>query len=131
MTTMVLVIAGSLVSAAPAHAAPPGWDVCGRVDSGQSLCFFDYNPPESWPDGFSSVTRHNLGRCQNLGQGWLPAENTTSYLVNHSNRTWYLWDGRNCSGATIAIFPGEAFGMPRGWNDRISSVQLCCAIETR
>jgi hypothetical protein len=82
---MLLTLAGSLANAAPAQAAnPPGWDVCGAVDTGSTLCMFNYNPPESWPDGWAPGGASYGGQCRNANTGWMPGNNTTSYLVNHS-----------------------------------------------
>jgi hypothetical protein len=114
-------LASSLVGAAPAHAAnPPGWDVCGQVDTGRSLCMFNYNPPESWPDGWAPAIRGN--GCHNADTGFMPGNNTTSYVVNHSTLNFYIFDGLNCTGAVLVVYARQYGGMPSGWNDRLSSV---------
>ncbi|WP_432842087.1 hypothetical protein [Dactylosporangium sp. CA-092794] len=130
LAAAVLTLGGSLLSAGPAQAAnPPGWDVCAEVDTGSDLCMFNYNPPESWPDGFAPGGSSYRGRCWNAGTGFMPGNNTTSYVVNHSSFTFFIFDGANCTGSVLTAFPNSAFGMPAGWNDKLSSVELCCPIE--
>jgi uncharacterized membrane protein len=116
-----MALAGSLVSTVPAHAAAPAaWDTCAQIDNGRSLCMFNRNPPESWPDGWAAAIPGN--GCRNANEGFMPHNNTTSYAVNHSNIMFYIWDGLNCTGALLIVYRGQYGGMPSGWNDRLSSV---------
>jgi hypothetical protein len=129
LTAMLLTLTCSVVNSASAQAVnPPAWDVCGQVDNGRTLCAFNYNPPESWPNGWAPARRGD--GCKNAGTGFMPDNNVTSYLVNYSTIPFYVYDGLNCTGAVLVVYARQYGGMPSGWNDRLSSVKTP-SIETR
>lgn len=119
LTAMLLTLVCSLMNAAPAQAETP-WEICSRIDNGSTLCMWNYNPPESWPNGWVRARRGD--GCANAGTSFMPDNNVTSYATNHSNLTLYIYDGLNCTGAVLVIYPRQYGGMPSGWNDRLSSV---------
>jgi hypothetical protein len=51
-------------------------------------------------------------------------------VVNHSVFTFYGYDGRDCTGRRLIVFPRESGGVRAGWDDRLSSVEMCCPART-
>jgi hypothetical protein len=90
---------------------------------------FDRRPPVARPSGFAPGATSFQGRCWNAGEGLVPGDGTTRYVVNHSLFAFYVYDGRDCTGRRLTIAPRESGGMPARWTGRLASVEMCCAAD--